>query len=206
MNKVIGALWGVLICALIMIFGGCRTKKAASTENVRRTYDSVQVVKEKTGVQYSFIDTTVTNELTRTITEYIFAAPSVGSDSAHYSNVSGPMLVRNADGSMRINYGLQKIRQMVENNKTENKGVSEKKDSTNDRQSNVKVNATEHNKKKDKQVEQVKITAPFDWWQILFVVCIPFAVIVMMLFLKNTKWLNWAKKKMKNIRNKLKIT
>lgn len=203
MKNLIGAFWALLLCIVIAMCGGaCRTKKIASTESNRRTYDSVQVVKEKADVRYSFIDTTATSEYTRIITEYIFDAP-VYDSFAPDINVDSkiPMFVRNADGSLRINYGLKGIRQTEEATKNERKGVSERKDSTGNKVSNTKIRATENKKRKDKQVEQVRVSEPFDWWQILFALCVPFAVVVLLLYLKATPF---VQRLFKRIRNALK--
>ena len=56
MNRLIGAIWGVLICTLITLCS-CKTKKAVQVESVKRTFDSAQVVKEQASVKYSLVDT-----------------------------------------------------------------------------------------------------------------------------------------------------
>lgn len=203
MKRIIGAFWALIACLIIaMCSGGCKTKKIASTEVLKRTYDSAQVVKERAIVRYSLIDTTKTSEYTKMITEYIFSVPIVG-DSASLNgfNSGKPMLVRNADGSLQVNYGLRSIRQTVEASRSERKGVSERKDSIGNRQSNTKVSATENKKRKDKRVEQVRVSEPFDWWQILFALCVPFAVIVLLLYLKANPF---VQRLFKRIRNALK--
>lgn len=203
MKRIIGAFWALIACLIIaMCSGGCKTKKIASTEVVKFTYDSSQVVKERASVRYSLIDTTKTSEYTRAITEYIFSVPiSTDSISLNGFNSGKPMLVRNADGSLQINYGLRSIRQTIEASRSERKGVSEQKDSVGNRQNNTKVSAAENKKRKDKQVEQVQISEPFDWWQILFALCVPFAVVVMMLYLKANPF---VQRLFKRIRNALK--
>ncbi len=203
MKGFIGAFWALIACLIIaMCSGGCKTKKIASTEVIKRTYDSAQVVKERSSVRYSLIDTTKTSEYTRTITEYIFSVP-INTDSVSLNgfNSGKPMFVRNADGSLQVNYGLRSIRQTVEASRSERKGVSERKDSIGNRQSNTKVSATENKKRKDKQVEQVRVSEPFDWWQILFALCVPFAVVVLLLYLKANPF---VQRLFKRIRNALK--
>lgn len=56
MKRIIGAIWGVLICTLITLCS-CKTKKAVQVESVKRTFDSAQVVKEQANVKYSLVDT-----------------------------------------------------------------------------------------------------------------------------------------------------
>lgn len=204
MKNLIGAFWALLLCIVITMCGGaCRTKRIASTESNRRTYDSVQVVKEKADVRYSFIDTTATSEYTRIITEYIFDAP-VYDSFAPDINVDSkiPMLVRNADGSIRINYGLKGLRHTEEATKNERKGVSERKDSTGNKQSNTKVSTTEHKKQKHKQVEQVQISEPFQWWQLIIGASVLFAVACLLFYLKRNK--PKIKDIISNIRNRIK--
>lgn len=203
MKRIIGAFWALIACLIIaMCSSGCKTKKIASTEVVKRAYDSAQVVKERSSVRYSLIDTTKTSEYTRTITEYIFSVPiSTDSISLNGFNSGKPMLVRNADGSLQVNYGLRSIRQTVEASRSERKGVSERKDSIGNKQSNTKVSAIENKKRKDKQVEQVRVSEPFDWWQILFALCVPFAVVVLLLYLKANPF---VQRFFKRIRNALK--
>lgn len=186
-----------------MCGGACRTKRIASTESNRRTYDSVQVVKEKADVRYSFIDTTATSEYTRIITEYIFDAPVYDSFAPNINVDSKmPMLVRNADGSLRINYGLKGVRQTEEATKNERKGVSERKDSTGNKVSNTKVSATEQKKRKDKKLEQVQIAELAKWWQVFIAFCISFAVTLFCLpYIKRTSLYKWLAK---HIRNSLK--
>lgn len=195
--------WALIACLVIaMCSGGCKTKKIASTEVVKRTYDSAQVVKERSIVRYSLIDTTKTSEYTRTITEYIFSVPiNTDSTSLNGFNSGKPMLVRNADGSLQVNYGLRSVKQTVEASRSERKGVSERKDSIGNRQNNTKVSAIENKKRKDKQVEQVRVSEPFDWWQILFALCVPFAVVVLLLYLKANPF---VQRLFKRIRNALK--
>ena len=204
MKNLIGAFWALLLCIVITMCGGaCRTKKIASAESNRRTYDSVQVVKEKADVRYSLIDTTATSEYTRIITEYIFDAP-VYDSFAPDINVDSkiPMFVRNADGSLRINYGLKGIRQTEEAIKNERKGVSERKDSTGNKVSNTKISATEQKKRKDKKLEQVQIAEPAKWWQAFIASCMSFAVTLLCLpYIKRTSLYKWL---VKHIRNSLK--
>lgn len=204
MKRIIGAFWALIACLIIaMCSGGCKTKKIASTEVVKRTYDSAQVVKERSSVRYSLIDTTKTSEYTRTITEYIFSVP-INTDSVSLNgfNSGKPMLVRNADGSLQVNYGLRSVKQTVEASRSERKGISERKDSIGNRQSNTKVSATENKKQKYKQVEQVQISEPFDWWQLIIGASVLFAVVCLLLYLKRNK--PKIKDFIGNIRNKIK--
>ena len=204
MKRIIGAFWALIACLIIaMCSGGCKTKKIASTEVVKLTYDSAQVVKERSSVRYSLIDTTKTSEYTRTITEYIFSVP-ISTDSISLNGFNGgkPMLVRNADGSLQVNYGLRSIRQTEEATKNERKGVSERKDSTGNKVSNTKISATERNKRKDKKLEQVQIAEPAKWWQAFIAFCISFAVTLLCLpYIKRTSLYKWL---VKHIRNSLK--
>lgn len=204
MKNLIGAFWALLLCIVItMCGGGCRTKKAALMESSRRNYDSTQVVREKADVRYSFIDTTATSEYTRIITEYIFDAPVYDSFAPNINVDSKmPMLVRNADGSLRINYGLKGVRQTEEATKNERKGVSERKDSTGNKVSKTKVSATEQSKRKDKKMERVQIAEPAKWWQAFIALCISFAVTLLCLpYIKRTSLYKWL---VKHIRNSLK--
>lgn len=204
MKNLIGAFWALLLCIVItMCGGGCRTKKAALMESSRRNYDSTQVVREKADVRYSFIDTTATSEYTRIITEYIFDVPVYDSFAPNINVDSKmPMLVRNADGSLRINYGLKGVRQTEEAAKNERKGVSERKDSTGNKVSNTKVSATEQKKRKDKKLEQVQIAEPAKWWQAFIAFCIFFAVTLLCLpYIRRTSLYKWF---VKHIRNSLK--
>ena len=186
MNRIIGAIWGVLICALITLCS-CKTKKAMQAESVRHTYDSVQVVKEKSNVKYSLVDTSHVNEYTTLIREYIFDTPYYGKESclAHDTNVGSkpPMVEYKGDGSVIIHHGLKSIKETKISRKSEKKGMSEQKDSIGNKQSNTKVHATEQRRQKQKQVEQVAISKPFDFWQLIVGASVLFAVAVALYYL-----------------------
>lgn len=186
MNRLIGAIWGVLICALIALCS-CKTKKAVQVESVRHTYDSVQVVKEKSNVKYSLVDTSHVDEYTTLIREYIFDTPYYGKEScfAHDTNVGSksPMVEYKGDGSVIIHHGLRSIKETKISRKNERKGVSVQRDSTGNTVSKTKVHATEQQKQKQKQVEQIAVSKPFDFWQLIVGVSILFAVAVSLYYL-----------------------
>ena len=187
MKNLIGAFWGLLICVLITMCGGCKTKKSVAIETTKSTYNSESIVKEKTEAHYSFIDTTKMDEFTSVIREYIFDTPTfcTADSFAHDTNVGSkvPMIEFKADGSVIVNHGLKAIKERKEIHRNERKGISEQKDSTSDKQTKSNVSATENKKQKHKQVEQVQISEPFDWWQLIVGVSILFAVAVALYYL-----------------------
>ena len=186
MNRIIGAIWGVLICALVTLCS-CKTKKAMQVESVKRTFDSVQVVKEKANVKYSLVDTSHVDEYTTLIREYIFDTSYYGKEScfAHDTNVGSkpPMVEYKGDGSIIINHGLKSIKETKISRKNERKGVSVQRDSTGNTVSKTKVHATEHKKQKHKQVEQVQISEPFQWWQLIVGASMLFAIAIALYYL-----------------------
>lgn len=186
MNRLIGAIWGVLICALIALCS-CKTKKAVQVESVRHTYDSVQVVKEKSNVKYSLVDTSHVDEYTTLIREYIFDTPYYGKESCfvHDTNVGSkvPMVEYKGDGSVIIHHGLKSIKETKISRKNERKGVSLQRDSTGNTVSKTKVHATEQQKQKQKQVEQIAVSKPFDFWQLIVGVSILFAIAIALYYL-----------------------
>ena len=188
MNRLIGAIWGVLICTLITLCS-CKTKKAVQVESVKRTYDSVQTVKEQTSVKYSLVDTSRIDEYTTLIREYIFDTPYYGKESCltHDTNAKQPMVEYKGDGSVVIHHGLKSIKETKISRKNEKKGVAEQKDSIGNKQSNTKVSTTEHKKQKHKQVEQMQISEPFQWWQLIIGASVLFAVACLLLYLKRNK-------------------
>ena len=187
MKRIIGAIWGVLICVLITMCGGCKTKKAVQVENVKHTYDSVQVVKEKSNVKYSLVDTSRVDEYTTLIREYIFDTPNYGKEScfAHGTNAESkpPMVEYKGDGSVIIHHGLKSIKETKISRKNEKKGVSVQKDSTANKVVRTKVHATEQHKQKQKQVEQIAVSKPFDFWQLVIGVSILFAIAIALYYL-----------------------
>lgn len=209
MNKAIkqlqGALYGLIVCTFITMCSSCKTKKAITTTTHKQTYDSVAVVKEQTHTTFSIIDTTRTSEFTKTITEYTFCSAESGElsvESGELSVESGecgdvflnsqnstlktpfiPMVVRKADGTLQINYGLARIKQTTEESKDEQKGITQSKDSTTHKDSKTKVAATESDKHKDKQIDRVQVTEPFDWWQLIVGVSVLFAVTAVLYYL-----------------------
>lgn len=188
MNRIIGAIWGVLICTLITLCS-CKTKKAVQVESVKRTFDSTQTVKEQASVKYSLVDTSHIDEYTTLIREYIFDTPNYGKESCltHDTNVNSPMVEYKGDGSVVIHHGLKTIKETKISRKSEKKGMSEQKDSIGNKQSNTKVSTTEHKKQKHKQVEQVQISEPFQWWQLIIGASVLFAVACLLLYLKRNK-------------------
>ena len=156
-------------------------------ESVKHTYDSVQVVKEKSNVKYSLVDTSHVDEYTTLIREYIFDTPYYGKEScfAHSTNAVSklPMVEYKADGSVIINHGLKNIKETKISRKKEKKGVSVQRDSTGNTVSKTKVHATEQHRQKQRQVEQVAVSKPFDFWQLIVGVSILFAVAITLYYL-----------------------
>ena len=186
MNRLIGAIWGVLICTLITLCS-CKTKKAVQVESVKRTYDSTQTVKEQASVKYSLVDTSRIDEYTTLVREYIFDTPYYGKADCFAHDNNSPMVEYKGDGSVVIHHGLKSIKETKISRKSEKKGMSEQKDSIGNKQSNTKVSTTEHKKQKHKQVEQVQISEPFQWWQLIVGVSVLFAVACLLFYLKRNK-------------------
>lgn len=188
MKNLIGGIWGLFLCILISLFTeSCKTKKIAAVENVKRTYDSAQVVKEQADVKYSLVDTSHVDEYTTLIREYIFDTPNYGKEScfAHDTNVGSkqPMVEYKGDGSVIIHHGLKSIKETKISRKNEKKGVSVQKDSTAKKVVRTKVHATEQHKQKQRHVEQIAVSKPFDFWQLIVGVSILFAVAVALYYL-----------------------
>lgn len=169
MNRLINTSCKLLICVLVTMCVGCRTKKSIAIESIKQTYNSEQVTTERNEKHISLIDTTNIDELTSVIREFVFEVPCLVDSFATDTNVGSnvPMAVYKADGSIIINRGLKSIKERIESQRNEKRGLSEKKDSTVNKQTNTKVNFTENKKHKDKHVEQVQIAEPFRWWQII---------------------------------------
>lgn len=184
MNRLIGAFWGLLICTLITLCS-CKTKKAVQVENVKRTYDSVQTVKEQADVKYSLVDTSRVDEYTTLIREYIFDTPYYGKESCvvHDANVNLPMVEYKGDGSVIIHHGLKSIKETKISRRNERKGVSVQKDSTANKVIRTKVHATEQHRQKQRHVEQVAVSKPFDFWQLVIGVSILFAIAIALYYL-----------------------
>ncbi len=184
MNRLIGAIWGVLICTLITLCS-CKTKKAVQVESVKRTYDSAQVVKEQASVKYSLVDTSRVDEYTTLIREYIFDTPYYGKESCltHDTNVNSPMVEYKGDGSVIIHHGLKTIKETKISRKSDRKGVSVQKDSTANKVVKTKVHATEQHKQKQRHVEQIAVSKPFDFWQLIVGVSILFAIAIALYYL-----------------------
>jgi hypothetical protein len=188
-----GILYGLFICIFITMCSSCKTKKAITTTTHKQTYDSVAVVKEQTHTTFSIIDTTRTSELSKTITEYTFCSVENGGCSfAHLTNEASrtpfiPMVIRKSDGTLQINYGLAGIKQTTEHRKHEKKGITQSKDSTTHKDSKTKVAATESDKHKDKQIDRVQVTEPFDWWQLVFALSFVLVIIYLLLYIKDKK-------------------
>ena len=184
MNRLIGAIWGVLICTLITLCS-CKTKKAVQVESVKRTFDSAQVVKEQASVKYSLVDTSRIDEYTTLIREYIFDTPYYGKESCftHDTNVNSPMVEYKSDGSVVIHHGLKTIKETKISRKSDKKGVSVQKDSTANKVVRTKVHATEQHKQKQKQVEQIAVSKPFDFWQLIIGTSVLFAIAIALYYL-----------------------
>ena len=180
MNRLIGAIWGVLICTLITLCS-CKTKKAVQMENVKRTFDSTQTVKEQASVKYSLVDTSHVDEYTTLIREYIFDTPYYGKESCF--TVNSPMVEYKGDGSIVIHHGLKTIKETKISRKSEKKGVSVQKDSTANKVARTKVHATEQHKQKQRHVEQIAVSKPFDFWQLVIGASILFAVAIALYYL-----------------------
>ena len=148
---------------------GCQTKKSIAIESVKQTYNSEQVTTERNEKHVSLIDTTNIDELTSVIREFVFDIPSLEDSFSADTNVcrNVPIVEYKADGSIIINRGLKSITDRIESRRNEKRGLSEKKDSTDNKQDNTKVNFAENKQHKDKHVEQVQIAEPLRWWQII---------------------------------------
>ena len=188
MNRLIGAIWGVLICTLITLCS-CKTKKAVQVESVKRTFDSTQTVKEQASVKYSLVDTSRIDEYTTLVREYIFDTPNYGKESclAHDTNAKQPMVEYKGDGSVIIHHSLKSIKETKISRKSDRKGLSVQKDSTANKATKVKVHATEQHKQKQRYVEQVQISEPFQWWQLIIGASVLFAVVCLLFYLKRNK-------------------
>lgn len=182
MNRLIGAIWGVLICTLITLCS-CKTKKAVQVENVKRTFDSAQVVKEQASVKYSLVDTSRIDEYTTLVREYIFDTPYYGKESCLTHDTNSPMVEYKGDGSIIIHHGLKSIKEKKISRKSDRKGVSVQKDSTAKKVIRTKVHATEQHKQKQKHVEQIAVSKPFDFWQLTIGVSVLFAVAIALYYL-----------------------
>ena len=182
MNRLIGAIWGVLICTLITLCS-CKTKKAVQVESVKRTFDSVQVVKEQASVKYSLVDTSRIDEYTTLVREYIFDTPNYGKESCLAHDTKQPMVEYKGDGSIIINHGLKSIKETKISRKSDRKGVSVQKDSTAKKVIRTKVHATEQHKQKQRHVEQIAVSKPFDFWQLVIGVSILFAIAIALYYL-----------------------
>ena len=169
MNRFINTSCKLLICVLVTMCVGCRTKKSVAIESVKQTYNSEQVTTERNEKHISLIDTTNIDELTSVIREFVFDVPCLEDSSAANTNVGSkvPMVEYKTDGSIIINRGLKSIKERIESRRNEKRGLSEEKDSTANKQTNTKVNFSENKRHKDKHVEQVQIADPFRWWQII---------------------------------------
>lgn len=180
MNRLIGAIWGVLICTLITLCS-CKTKRAVQVESVKHTFDSAQVVKEQASVKYSLVDTSHVDEYTTLVREYIFDTPNYGKESC--LNANPPMVEYKGDGSVIIHHGLKSIKETKISRKSDRKGLSVQKDSTANKVVRTKVHATEQHKQKQRHVEQIAVSKPFDFWQLIVGVSILFAIAIALYYL-----------------------
>ena len=196
----------MLVCVLITMCGGCKTKKAVAFETTKSTYNSTSAVKERIETHYSFIDTTKMDEFTSVIREYIFDTPAycTADSFVHDTNVGSkvPMVEFKSGGSVIINHGLKSIKERKEHLRNERKGITEKRDSAVNKQNKTNVRATENKKQKHKQVEQVQISEPFDWWQLIIGASVLFAIVCLLFYLKRNK--PKIKDFISNIRNRIK--
>ena len=71
MNRLIDTSCKLLICVLITMCVGCRTKKSIAIESIKQTYNSEQVTTERNEKHVSLIDTTNIDELTSVIREFV---------------------------------------------------------------------------------------------------------------------------------------
>jgi len=152
-------------------------------ESVKRTYDSTQTVKEQASVKYSLVDTSRIDEYTTLVREYIFDTPYYDNESCFVHDTNSPMVEYKGDGSIIINHGLKSIKETKISRKNEKKGVSVQKDSTANKVVKTKVHATEQHKQKQKQVEQIAVSKPFDFWQLVIGASILFAVAIALYYL-----------------------
>ena len=182
MNRLIGAAWGVLICTLITLCS-CKTKKAVQVESVKRTFDSTQTVKEQSSVKYSLVDTSRVDEYTTLVREYIFDTPYYGKENCFAHDTNAPMVEYKGDGSVVIHHGLKSIKETKISRKNEKKGVSVQKDSTVNKVVRTKVHATEQHKQKQRHVEQIAVSKPFDFWQLVIGASILFAIAIALYYL-----------------------
>lgn len=182
MNRLIGAIWGVLICTLITLCS-CKTKKAVQVESVKRTYDSTQTVKEQASVKYSLVDTSRIDEYTTLVREYIFDTPYYGKADCFAHDNNSSMVEYKGDGSVVIHHGLKSIKETKISRKNEKKGVAVQKDSTANKVVRTKVHATEQHKQKQKQVEQIAVSKPFDFWQLIVGTSVLFAIAIALYYL-----------------------
>ena len=172
----------MLICTLITLCS-CKTKKAVQVENVKRTFDSAQTVKEQADVKYSLVDTSRIDEYTTLVREYIFDTPYYDNESCFVHDTNSPMVEYKGDGSVIIHHGLKSIKETKINRKSDKKGVSVQKDSTANKVVKTKVHATEQHKQKQRQVEQIAVSKPFDFWQLIVGTSILFAIGIALYYL-----------------------
>ena len=93
------------------------------------------------------------------------------------------MVEYKSDGSVVIHHGLKTIKETKISRKSDKKGVSVQKDSTANKVVRTKVHATEQHKQKQKQVEQIAVSKPFDFWQFVIGVSILFAITITLYYL-----------------------
>ena len=93
------------------------------------------------------------------------------------------MVEYKSDGSVVIHHGLKSIKETKLSRKSDRKGVSVQKDSTAQKVVRTKVHATEQHKSKQRHVEQIAISKPFDFWQLIVGVSILFAIAIALYYL-----------------------
>lgn len=203
MNKIIGILWGLLFCLLLSIVG-CKTKKEVTKDYHSVRTDSLRKEHIKTETHFCFVDTTKVDEFTTTIREYIFSVPDCVqevcanecvTDTARVAHLTNevskrpfvPMFERKADGSIVIHHGLKRIKEQTISRRNERKGVSKQQDSTSNSKITTNVRAAQEDKHKDKNIERVQVTEPFDWWQLVFALSFVLVIIYLLLYIKEKK-------------------
>jgi hypothetical protein len=133
------------------------------------------------------VDTSRVDEYTTLVREYIFDTPYYGKESCltHDTNVGSkqPMVEYKGDGSVIIHHDLKSIKETKISRKNEKKGVSVQKDSTANKVVKTKVHATEQHKQKQKHVEQIAVSKPFDFWQLIVGTSVLFAIAIALYYL-----------------------
>ncbi|MCI6671858.1 MAG: hypothetical protein MSG77_04895 [Prevotella sp.] len=176
-NVLLGLLWGVLICILLSVFG-CKAKKDVIKDFYTSRIDSVRVENKAVNMSFSILDTTMVDELTTTIREFVFDT------SIKDSAKTTPMIVINPDGSVTINHGLKMYKDQTQSRRNEKKGTMLCKDSTVSKNINTIVSKEKKKKRNNKKVERVGGGDPFKWWQSLIGIIVGVLLFVCVLKLR----------------------